>query len=129
MTTADDAGPHTPDGGRAAGIVRAVGDYILGRRHNRKKKAVHDGGKGESRSGGQNEPHSKTADVLAAEYGVSPATNAEAAARATKEEAEDAMLADLEDQDDLGPLPIGGNGRRLTTQRTEHDGDRSRCRG
>ena len=37
----------------------------------RAQKAAHDGGKGKSRSGGQNDRHSKTAESIAAEYGVS----------------------------------------------------------
>ena len=47
---------------------------ILGRRYNRQKKQEHDGGKGKERSGGQNEPHLKTAERIAAEHHVSPAT-------------------------------------------------------
>ena len=48
---------------------------LLGRRYNRVKKAEHDGGKGKERiSGAQVDPHLKTADRLAAQHGVSPAT-------------------------------------------------------
>lgn len=46
----------------------------MGRRYNRAKKSQHDGGAGQTRSGGQIEPHLKTADRLATEHGVSPAT-------------------------------------------------------
>ena len=47
---------------------------ILGRRYNRQKKQEHYGGKGKDRSGDQKEPHLKTAEKLAAEHHVSPAT-------------------------------------------------------
>jgi len=47
---------------------------LRGRRYNRTKKAEHDGGKGKSRSGGQSDPHLRTADALAAQHGVSPRT-------------------------------------------------------
>jgi len=46
----------------------------LGRRYNRTKKAAHDGGKGEGRSGGQNDHHLKTAEAIASEHGVSEKT-------------------------------------------------------
>jgi ParB family chromosome partitioning protein len=55
-------------------LLHAARTMILGRIYNRTKKTEHDGGRGESRSGGQNDPHSKTADKLAAEHGVSAAT-------------------------------------------------------
>lgn len=48
---------------------------LRGRQYNRLKKAEHDGGKGQIRSGGQNDHHSeKTEEKLAKEHGVSPKT-------------------------------------------------------
>lgn len=47
---------------------------IRGRRYNRLKKPMHDGGKGVSRSGDQNEPYLRTADKIAGEHGVSAPT-------------------------------------------------------
>ena len=48
---------------------------ILGRRYNRQKKAATDGGKGTAKATvDQNEPRLSTAEKLATEHGVSPAT-------------------------------------------------------
>lgn len=47
---------------------------ILGRRYNRQKKAAHAGENQHTAGGDQNEPHRKTAEKLAAEHHVSPAT-------------------------------------------------------
>ena len=47
---------------------------LRGRIYNRTKKAAHDGGKGGTRTGGQNVPHLKTAESLAKVYGVTSRT-------------------------------------------------------
>ena len=47
---------------------------LRGRVYNWKKKAAHDGGKGGTRTGGQNVPHLKTAESLAKVYGVTSRT-------------------------------------------------------
>lgn len=47
---------------------------LRGRRYNRTKKAEHDGGKGKTRSGGQNVHQSTTAESLAAQHGVDEKT-------------------------------------------------------
>lgn len=49
---------------------------MRGRRYNREKKAAHDGGKGQQRSGDHFEPHltERTAERHARDAGVSPAT-------------------------------------------------------
>jgi hypothetical protein len=49
-------------------------DFLRGRIYNRRKKKEHDGGKGKPRSGDQNDPNLRTAEQVAAETGVSPAT-------------------------------------------------------
>ena len=60
---------------------------LLGRIYNRRKKAEHDGGKGKKRSGGQNDPHLNTAETVAEEFAVSPATVKRAGAFAVMVEA------------------------------------------
>jgi len=55
-------------------LTPADASELRGRMYNGRKKDKHDGGKGNDRSGDQNEPHLKTAEVIAKETGVSPAT-------------------------------------------------------
>jgi N6-adenosine-specific RNA methylase IME4 len=71
---------------------------IVGRRYNRAKKAEHDGGKGKERSGDQIEPHFKTADIIAQQHNVSPATVKRAGQLAQAVEAVKAAQPDIERQ-------------------------------
>jgi hypothetical protein len=66
-------------------------DYklLVGMLYNQRKKGAHDGGKGKPRTGDQNDPHfknDKTAEIVAAETGVSPATVKRAGKLAAKVE-------------------------------------------
>jgi len=75
-------------------------DYklLVGMLYNQRKKGAHDGGKGKPRTGDQNDPHSKndkTAEVVAAETGVSPATVKRAGKLATAVEAIQAAEPEL----------------------------------
>ena len=66
---------------------------ILGRRYNRQKKAAHAGENQHTVGGDQNEPHLKTAERLAAEHHVSPATVKRAAKFAEAVDAEPSKAA------------------------------------
>jgi len=56
-------------------LTRDQASLLRGRRYNRAKKAAHDGGKGQKRSGDQNDTHSEpTAEHLAKQHGVSAPT-------------------------------------------------------
>ena len=73
-------------------------DFLRGRIYNRRKKKQHDGGKGKPRSGDQNDPNLRTAEQVAAETGVSPATVKRNGKMAEEVENDPELLAAINDR-------------------------------